>query len=258
MNRNKILPILVVAGILLLIAAVWFFRSSDGGLMGEKWTGVEGEPIDITLDFYSEWLEARKVGDTEPFTRGLLAYEQISPELRERLSTFEGQLAVGQEDPVLCQTELPEGLRTIPTYQKEEAAQFMIRSVDKTHVGQAVVTLEAKNGLWRITEISCGSSETAPEAEFSFDRTGFLLKQVPAPLNSEYWHLVYEEEGVLGHAVPLFIGEQTVCVGKDGNTAACDDNLLKETIPARIMGELSETGVNVARIELIDSVFVTE
>lgn len=258
MNRNKFLPILAVAGVLLVIAIVWFLRSDGTGLFGEKWTGVEGEPINIALDFYEDWLEARNAGDNEPFTRELLAYQQIGPDLRERLQGFEGQLAVGQEDPVLCMTELPEGLRTMPVYVEEESAQFLVRGLDRTQVGQAVVTMAAKNGLWQITEISCGGSETAPEGEFSFDRSGFLLKQVPAPLNSEYWHLVYEEDGVLGHAVPLYIDAESVCVQKDGAEVTCDDSVLKETTPARVLGQLSETGVTVKRIELIESVSVSD
>src|SRR5690606_13259273 len=123
----------------------------------------------------------------------------IGSALRDRLAGFEGQLAVGQEDPVLCMTELPEGLRTTRVYEQGEAAQFMITSTTKGQLGQAIVSMVAKNGLWQITDISCGNGETGPQGEFSFDRSGFLLKQVPAPLNSENWHLVYEEEGVLGH-----------------------------------------------------------
>jgi hypothetical protein len=84
------------------------------------------------------------------------------------------------------------------------------------------------------------------------------LKQVPAPLDSNYWHLVFEEAGVLGHAVPLYISDTTICAQKDGTEAACDDNLLKETMPARVKGEMSESGVNVERIELVETVSISE
>lgn len=256
MNRNKILPIVVVAGVLLLAGIIWFLRSD--GLLTEKWHGVEGKPIDVALGFYEQWLEARRVSDTEPFTRGLLAYEQVGDELRERLAGYEGKLAAGQEDPVLCQMELPEGLRTIRVYEKEDSAQLLITSTTDGQFGQSIATLESKNGLWQITDITCGTGETGPQGEFSFDKTGFLLKQVPAPLDSNYWHLVFEEAGVLGHAVPLYISETTVCTQKDGTEAACDDNLLKETIPARVKGEMGESGVAVERIELVETVSISE
>lgn len=256
MNRNKILPILAVAGILLIIGIIWFVRGGSSGLLGERWHGVAGEPLDIALNFYEEWLDARRAGDNEPFTRGLLAYEQVGDDLREKLSQFEGKLAADQEDPVLCQTQLPEGLRTIPVFKQDEAAQFLVTS--KGSPNQAIVTLAAKDGLWQITDISCGNGEQGPQGEFSFDKTGFLLKQVPAPLDSKYWHLVFEEAGVLGHAVPLHIGETTICANKDGSETTCDDNFLKETMPARVKGEMSESGVTVKRIELVETVSITE
>lgn len=258
MNRNKILPILAVAGALLIVGLIWFLKGGIGGLVGEKWHGVEGEPIDVTLGFYEDWLEARRAGDNEPFTRGLLTYEQVGDDLREKLGAFEGQLAADKEDPVLCQTGLPEGLRTIRVFVQDEKAQFLVTSTTDGQTGQSVATLESKNGLWQITDITCGNAEMGPQGEFSFDKTGFLLKQVPAPLDSNYWHLVFEEAGVLGHAVPLYISDTTVCMTQDGSEATCDDNLLKETIPARVMGEMSESGVDVERIELVESVSISD
>ncbi len=257
MNRNKILPIVVVVGVLLLAGIIWFLRGG-GGLLTEKWHGVEGEPVDVALGFYEQWLEARRVSDTEPFTRGLLSYEQVGDDLRERLAGFEGKLTADQEDPVLCQVGLPEGLRTIKIFKQDESAQLLITSTTDGQFGQSVATMEAKNGLWQITDITCGNAETGPQGEFSFDKTGFLLKQVPAPLDSNYWHLVFEEAGVLGHAVPLYISDTTVCAQKDGTEAACDDNLLKETMPARVKGEMGESGVDVKRIELVETVSISE
>lgn len=257
MNRNKLLPILAVAGILLVVGVVWFLRSGGGeGLFAPAWTGMEGEPIDVTLNFYDGWLGARAAGPNEPFTQGLLDYPQVGPELKEKLKALEGQLNDETTDPVLCQVGLPEGLRTIPVFQQEESAKILVMSTTEGQSGQAVIDLAAKDGLWQITDINCGNGEAGPQGEFSFDKTGFLLKQVPAPLDSNYWHLVFEEAGVLGHAVPLFMDAESVCVYKDGTTAACDDNILKETIPARVMGEMSETGVQVERIELVETVTI--
>lgn len=258
MTRNKYLPIALIVGTALIIGAIIWQVLGGKGLIPERWTGVEGEPVAITLSFYEAWLGARAAGDNEPFTQGLLSYEQIGKDLRERLQGFEGKLKSGEEDPVLCQKDLPGGLRTLPVYQKEDAAQVLVMSTTKGQSGQAIVTLAAKNNLWQITDITCGNAEQAPRGEFSFDKSGFLLKQVPAPLDSRYWHLVFQEEGVLGHAVPLFINESTVCVKKDGSTAACNDETLKETEPARVLGEMSESGVTVKRIELIESVNIED
>lgn len=256
MNRNKYLPIILVVGIAIIIGAILWQVLGGKGLFEERWTGVEGKPIDITLDFYDAWLGARQTGDNEPFTQNLLAFEQVAPDLRTRLQESNGKLGGDQQDPVLCQVGVPEGLRTLPIFQKDEEAQVLVMSTTDGQTGQAIVKLAAKNNLWRITDITCGNAEQAPQGEFSFDKTGFLLKQVPAPLDSKYWHLVFEEEGVLGHAVPLYIDESSVCARQDGSTGACNEEVLKETAPARVMGEMTESGVKVKRIEMVESVSI--
>lgn len=256
MTRKKYLPIALLAGVAFIIAAIVWQVMGGKSLFPEKWSGVEGEPVDVTLGFVEAWLNAKTAGENEPFTQNLLDYEQVSPELREKLKGFDGKLGGGAEDPVLCQTAIPEGLRTLPIFKQDESAQVLIMSTTKGQTGQAVVTLEGRNNVWRIKDITCGNAEQAPKGEFSFDRTGFLLKQVPAPLDSKYWHLVFEEAGVLGHAVPLFMDESTVCVKQDGSNGACNEETLKETAPARVMGELSETGVVVKRLEMVESVSI--
>jgi len=258
-DRSKLLPVLVVAGALLVIGLiVWVTSGGPRSLVPEQWKGVAGDPINVTLDFYEAWLEARKVGPNEAYGRGLLDYEQVSPALKTKLKSQEGQLNDESTDPVLCQIGVPEGLRTIPVYQQEEAAQMLVMSTTDGQTGQAVVSMESKNGLWQITDINCGNAESGPQGEFSFDKSGFLLKQVPAPLDSNYWHLVYEEAGVLGHAVPLFLNEESVCMNADGSTVSCDDSFLKETMPARVQGQMSETGLTVKRIQVVDSVSISD
>lgn len=257
MNRNKFLPIALVAGIAIIIGIIVWQVMGGKGLFSEPWTGVEGEPVEVALDFYEAWLAARTTEGSDPFSAGVLEYPQIGKELKSRLSEYQGRLGEeGLEDPVLCQVTMPEGLRALPVYQQDEAAQFIVRAKDRSQIGQATVTMAAKNGLWQITNISCENPEVGPQGEFSFDKSGFLLKQVPAPLDSRNWHLVFQEAGVLGHAVPLYIGSDSVCVQKDGNTSECNDDILKETLPARVLGEMTESGVNVKRIELIDSVSI--
>lgn len=258
MDRKKFLILGVLAAAALLVIGVMVWQLVTGKtLFEEPWTGVEGTPVDVALNFVEPWLDARKIGPDEPFNQGLLEYTQVGKELKAKLQESQGKLGEeGAVDPVLCQAVVPESLRTMRVYEKEDAAQILIMSTARDGSGQAVITMAAKNGLWQLTDITCGSAENGPRGEFSFEKSGFLLKQVPAPLDSNYWHLVFQEEGVLGHAVPLFINESSICVKLDGTEVACDDNILKETIPARVKGEMSETGVTVKRIELIDSVSI--
>ncbi|PIR85871.1 hypothetical protein COU14_02110 [Candidatus Kaiserbacteria bacterium CG10_big_fil_rev_8_21_14_0_10_44_10] len=257
-DRSKLLPVLLVAGVLLIIGLIVWATSGGRSLFPEPWKGVAGDPINVTLGFYEDWLLAKNTGPNEPFVQGLLDYEQVGAELKEKLKAQEGQLTDETTDPVLCQVGVPGGLRTLPVYQQEEAAQILVMSTTKGQAGQAIVDMVAKNGLWQITNITCGNAETGPQGEFSFDKSGFLLKQVPAPLDSNYWHLVYEEAGVLGHAVPLFMDAETVCVNAEGDTVGCDDNLLKETMPARVQGQMSEVGVEVKRIEVVETVSISD
>lgn len=258
-DRSRLLPVLLVAGVLLIVGLiVWLTSGGARTLLPEQWKGVAGDPINVTLDFYESWLEARTVSPNEAYVRGLLDYEQISPELKEKLKAQEGQLNDESTDPVLCQVGLPEGLRTMPVYQQEEAAQMLVMSTTDGQTGQAIVNMVAKNGLWQIVDITCGNAESGPQGELSFDKSGFLLKKVPAPLDSNFWHLVYEEAGVLGHAVPLFIDGESVCMNADGSTVACDDNFLKETMPARVQGQMSETGLQVKRVQVVESVAISD
>lgn len=252
MKRNKSLPILLLVGTVVIIGII-IWKVIGGGLsLPGQWKGVEGDPVDVTLDFYEAWLTARNSTSTDPFTAGILAYDQVGEEVASGLSEYEGKLADTETDPVLCQTTIPGGLRTLPVYKKDDSAQILVMSTTKGQSGQAVVTLAAKNDLWQITNITCGNAEQAPTGEYSFDKSGFLLKQVPAPLDSKYWHLVFEEDGVLGHAVPLFIDGDTICVLEDGSSEACSDGVLKETMPAHVYGAMSESGVNVKKIELVN------
>ena len=257
MKINKRLSVFLIIGLIIMLAAIVWQVMGGKSLKGEKWTGVAGEPVSITLDFYEAWLQARAVDSSDAFSIDLLQFEQLGPVVRERANEFKDKIGEeGLMDPILCQTELPEGLRTLPVYIQDETAQILVMSTTKGHSGQAIVNMVAKNNLWQITDINCGNAETAPQGEFSFDKTGFLLKQVPAPLDSNYWHLVFEEAGVLGHAVPLFMNEETECIMKDGTITTCSDDVLKETIPARVYGEMSETGVQVKKIELVETVSI--
>ncbi len=256
MNRNKSLPILLLIGTIVIIGIIIWQVMGNGLSLSGKWKGVEGDPVDVTLNFYEAWMASSNSTSSDPISDGLLEYDQVGEAVAVMLSGYEGKLAEAEMDPVLCQSETPEGLRTLPVYKQEDSAQVLVMSTTKGQSGQAVVTLAAQKGLWQITDITCGNAETAPDREYSFDKSGFLLKQVPEPLDSNYWHLVFEEAGVLGHAVPLFIDGETVCVLQDGSSEVCSDSALKETMPAHVYGSMSEAGVDVKKIELVESVSI--
>ena len=80
-DRSKLLPVLLVAGVLLIIGLIVWATSGGRGFLSEPWKGVAGDPINVTLGFYEDWLKARTVGPNEPFVQGLLDYEQVGPEL---------------------------------------------------------------------------------------------------------------------------------------------------------------------------------
>lgn len=246
---KKFIPLLAIAVVILLVGAVIFFTKDKEPADGR---GIEGEPIDITLDFYEKWMTSLTATSTDPFSEDLHNSQEISKELSDKLWAFKNDNPETILDPVLCQVALPGGLRSLPVYRQEESAQILVMSSDKTLHGQAVVSLEKTGKLWRISDITCSSGEEDPnKGEFSFDKEGFLLKNVPAPLDSQYWHLVFEEDGTLGHTAPLFVDSSSMC--KQGDTeSACDTNNFEETKRVHVQGQMTESGVEVKKIEFLN------
>lgn len=250
LNLKKYLPLALMAVAVIIFAGLlWWLNKGGDGLLGGEARGMEGDPLDVALGFIEPWLTARQSADTDPFTLGLHNSIILSTEMSARLADYEDKLATGELDPVLCQTTVPEGLRTLPVFKQEAEAKILVMSSDKTAGGQALVTLASHNGLWEITDITCGSAESDPnQSEFTFDKEGQLLKNVPAPLNSQYWHLVFEEGGVFGHTAPLFLDGGSMC-NKDGVESVCSESMLQEIAHVHVQGSMTEAGVQVKRIE---------
>ena len=250
--------IYIAAGavILIIVALVFFFVSrsdkvNDQVVDETEHRGIAGDATDITLDFYSAWLARRKTTTVSSTTNNPLESMALSVAMQQKLADFDFSMKETELDPVLCQTALPNGLRTNSIFSKEDTEQILVLSRDREAGGQAAVTLEKYNGLWEITNITCSAGEEAPEiGEFSFDNEGFLLKDsLPEPFDSNYWHLVFQQDGTPGHTAALLIDEKTVCVDADKNEGPCNTSAFTETMYKHVLGQMTEAGVEVQRIE---------
>ncbi|MCR4260847.1 MAG: YbjP/YqhG family protein [Candidatus Colwellbacteria bacterium] len=206
------------------------------------------DPVDIVLDFYESWLSAAQATDTDPYQLGLAKEPLLSKTLRERLLGA-GEVSQDELDPVLCQTRVPSGISARPVYEKTDKAQVLVMSREQGALEQAIVTLTRNNDGWYIDDILCSPGEFPPDREFSFQKEGFLLKSVEPPLDSRYWHLVFEENNEQGHVVPLFFDIESVCINLDGQESACFPEQFTEPLKALVSGEMNELGVLVKRLE---------
>lgn len=212
--------------------------------------GVKGDPLDVTLDFYSAWLNARRATSTDPIATGLLGSPALSQTLADKLAESQDAIAKGNVNPVLCQSDVPEKIRTKSIFTKDDSAQIMVLPTGTTDGGnQATVTLAAHDGLWEITNITCGAGEQAPDqGQYSFDREGQLLHKVPPPLDPKYWYLVFTENGTPGHTVQLLLDQNSTCVAEDGSESVCSTDMFSDAMYAHVQGDMTEGGLQVKRI----------
>ncbi len=244
---------LLVLGIIILIG-VLFLKSSPNN--GEDQIAYNqqistNEPIDIVLDFYNPWIEAVRSTSTNPYAEGLATKGILSEKLSARLISSEGR-AETEIDPVLCQTTVPERVNGRIVSEQEGEVRVLVMAREDALTAQSVFTLKRHNDGWFIEDIICSAGEFDIPREFSFNKEGYLLKSVPPPLNSEYWHLVFEENGELGHVVPLFFTGETSCVAVDKTTAVCTPEQFTEATKAHIYGQMTENGANVTRLEFVE------
>lgn len=241
--------IIAIVAIVLLGLAVWFIV---GGGLSNTYTANNGaqaptaDPLDTVLDFYNEWLSAAQSTTTDPYAAGLATSTVLSADVQGYLAS---DMSAAELEPVLCQpvAVMPERVGAKLLFKQDFQAQVQVlaRGLEQKSPYYAVVTLTAHEGDWQISEIACQDGESAPESEFSFDKSGYLLKSVPAPLNSEYWHLVFTENNQPGHTVPLFFNASSTCVAADGTESVCDEGALTETTRVSVQGEMTEAGASV-------------
>lgn len=242
MKNKKIITISLI--VIILIAVIIFTIAKNAS----KQEVAMGDPVDIVTDFYNPWLEAVKSETTDPYTEGYSKSPILSKELRKKIAEAQG--AEEYLDPVVCQTVVPEKIATRTVHESETDVQILITARKSESTQQAIVDLKALNGGWYIEDINCSPGEFAPEREFSFDREGALIKDsIPAPFNPEHWHIVFEENGELGHVAPLFFDADSVCVDKKGNESECDTSTFFEAMNVSVKGQMSESGVQVKRFE---------
>lgn len=251
--KNRI--ILIVAVILVAILGVVLVSKNKS----DHSTGISidevvnaGDPIDPTMEFFNSWLDAVISTTTSPIEANLTSNEFLSESVRNYIIAAQADSA-RTVDPVLCQTITPKRVGAKVSFILDSKAQLLIiaRGGEVKSSEMTVVDLSVVNGKWQITNISCSSGETAPIREFSFEREGFLLKSVPPPLNPDYWHIVFEENGQNGHTSPLFFGATSMCTSIDGVETVCDESKFKDATKVLVQGEMTESGVEVKKVTFI-------
>ena len=258
MNNPKNLRIVVIIGALIAIGVFLFLQFSNSNSSNPDTPasdrGVEGTPLDVTLDFYQNWLEARNSTTTDPYTEDLPNAQALHRDVSQIILNAENSFREHGADPVLCGTTVPKKIKAKPIFEQSDSAQILIRSTNEANLSQIVVTLASHDALWEITAIDCNVSEQAPDTgEFNFDTEGYLLKDsLTASFNKEYWHIVFEQNGVPGHTAPLQLTDTSVCTLSNGSEETCSDAVLFEAAHVRVRGNMTEAGATVGRIDFIE------
>jgi hypothetical protein len=241
--------ILIVIGVALAGLLAALLINQENASTEEINMKVLGDPMDATIEFYQAWHDAELSTTTDPMTENLLAHPRLSGNVLTYLTAALAEEGT-EVNPVLCQTKIPPQIGTRLSFALENQAEVHVlaRGLDERSPRMAVVKLIGVDGEWVINEINCTNGESGPEREFSFDREGFLLQSVPPPYDPEYWHIVFEDNGVKGRAAPLFFDSSSICISPDGSESVCDPASFTDATPMRVQGEMIETGVNVNRI----------
>lgn len=244
MNNKK--NILALGGVLILLVVLvmsWYIWN----LNNQEQEVSNDDPLNISIDYYQSWLDARNSDSSNPYEENLNKFPILSKDLRKKLAqskkTFEAET-----DPVLCQSVLPTGSSARIVYQQEDEVQILILATDDGLEGQSIFTLNKYNEGWYINDIECRAGEFGEEKEFNFENEGLLIKDVPDSYNSQFWHLVYVENKEMILA-PLFFSEESKCIDSDQNEKVCNVDEFNEGETVKTFGQLSETGVDVEKIE---------
>lgn len=259
MKNKKIIIGAVLAVILIAIVIGLSLNGSNPSTQLKP--GVESEesvatqevstddPIDVVLDFYGEWLDALQSTTTDPYQLGIVNEPLLGQDLRAKLAE---PLEAGVKDPVLCQDSVPTKLNSKQLYETPEEVQISVFSREQPMAGQAIVTVASLNEGWYIKDISCSREFDEPR-EFTFETEGNLLKSVPPPYDSNFWHIVYAQNGTQGYAAPLFFSEESVCTDSNGTESVCDTSKFTEAEKVMVQGNMSESGVDVVQLNVVQA-----
>lgn len=257
MNNSNYIRIgsVILVGVLLSGAAYFLFQNTTTDETAVV-TEVPAVPLppdaafDVAMEFYTAWLAAIQSTTTDPFQTGLINSPRLSSEVRTMIQEKYTTQVAGDLDPVFCQATKPERVGAKAIFVEDTSAQIMmlIRGLDTKAAHQSVVTLKAVAGMWQITKIECVQGDVAPIREYDFERTGFLLKSVPAPYNGEYWHLVYEENDKPGHVVRLYFTTESKCIADNGIETVCDPSQFVEPTQVLMQADMLDDGARVRRI----------
>lgn len=242
--KNKIIVWVIL--LLVILLGVYFLVSKGEGELDQEVS--VSEPVDVVLEFYEPWLAALNSTSTDPYKEDLHKSPILSKELRKKIADNK-ESSEEFVDAVMCQKDIPKTISATFLHETEEEAGVLVLARTQGLTGQAVAKLKKHNEGWYIDDIECRAGEFGEDREFTFEREGFLLKSVPAPLDSNYWHIVFEEDGKPGHFAPLKFDDQSSCVSKKGEQNTCDTNQFEETAEVKVYGQMTETGVEVQRVE---------
>jgi len=248
-NKKHVIGGIVLLGIIIIGAVI--LNGREGEKVDNELQNQEvstDDPIDIVMDFYNPWLEAARSSESDPYALGLQNNPLLSKELKEAIDTAASR-PLGEIDPVLCQNTFPERVAGRMVSQYEDIARVLVTARQSEITAQSTFTLKRHNDGWYIDAIECAPGEFDIPREFTFDREGYLLKSVPPPLNSDYWHLVFEDNGQLGHTAPLFFNDESMCT-ISGNESTCNPDSFREATKAYVRGQMTELGVEVKRVDI--------
>jgi hypothetical protein len=241
-----------IALVVIVVVAVMIFKGFNfGGLNTLTQEVSTAEPVDIAMDFYIPWLDAVQSTSTTPYASQLASKTILSEALRTRLINSEGRTET-EVDPVLCQITIPERVTGRIVSQDTESVRVLIVAKDKTMPAQSIFTLKRANDGWYIDDISCSGGEFDVPREFSYEKEGFLLKDVPPPYDPNNWHIVFEENGQMGYVTPLFFSETSKCYSPEVSEEICVPDAFTQARKIRVQGQMSERGVEVMHLQFTE------
>jgi hypothetical protein len=214
---------------------------------------TEGDPMDIALDMANAWRNTL-IATEDPIT-ALSEFVSSDQFTRAAAEDLKSRIADSSREPlldvILCQVEIPPRVVGRMIVQTDTDAQVMLmaRGLENRSPNQTIVKMRGNGeNAWVIDSVTCSQGEAMPEFEFAFDHTGYLLKSVPPPYTAGDWHVVFEQDGLMGYVAPLTFGDDSLCISTAGEESVCAPDTFKEPLPALVQGDMTEEGVIVKRI----------